>query len=108
MWSGSKIFFIQCLFVNIEWFYVFRTLHAFEPALLRKFFAIGFAKDSSRDMEFFEMTAPIAMGIDSALGSDFDRNCQEQRMGRASCRGKLCKRSSQTMKRLAAVCTCSH
>ena len=55
---------------KFDWFYVLRTLYAFEPALLRKFFAIGFAKDSSRDREFFEMTAPIAMGLDLALDSD--------------------------------------
>ena len=53
-----------------DWFYVLRTLRAVEPALLRKFFAIGFAKDPSRDRELFEMTAPVAMGIEPSLGSD--------------------------------------
>ena len=48
---------------------MFRTLYAVEPALLRKFFAIDFAKDSFRDRELFEMTAPIAMAMDSALSS---------------------------------------
>ena len=53
-----------------QWLYVLRTLHALEPALLRKFFDINFAKDSPSARGFFEMTAPIAMGIDPALGSD--------------------------------------
>ena len=64
MWSGSKTFFIRCLSAKIQWLYVLRTLHAFDPALLRKFFDISFAKDSPRARRLFEATAPIAMGID--------------------------------------------
>ena len=58
------------VFDKNQWFYVFCTLHELEPTLLRKFFDINLAKDSSRDREFFEMTAPIAMCIDSALSRD--------------------------------------
>ena len=55
---------------KLNWPYVLRTLHELEPALLRKFFDINFAKDSSRVGKFFEMTVPIAMGLDPVMGSD--------------------------------------
>ena len=52
-----------------QWFYVLRTLHALEPALLRSFFAIGFDKDSSSAKTLFERTAPAAMSLDTKLSS---------------------------------------
>ena len=52
-----------------EWLDVFRTLHALEPVLLRKFFDIGFSKYSSKAKTLFEMTPPGAMGMDPALDS---------------------------------------
>ena len=52
-----------------QWPYVLRTLHAVEPALLRKFFDINFAKHSPTARRLFEAAAPVAMGMDSALGS---------------------------------------
>ena len=56
-------------FRKIQWPNVLRTLHEIEPALLRKFFDINFAKDSSNAKKLFEMTAHAAMGLDAAMGS---------------------------------------
>ena len=92
---------------KFHWPYVLRTLHAFEPALLRKFFAIGFDKGSSSAKKLFQMTAPAAMGLDPAMGSDLTA-IANRTAGQSRLQRKACKRSSQTAKRLVAVCTCSH
>ena len=52
-----------------DWIAVFRFLHAVEPAFLHRFFEIHFAKGSSDDRELFNVTAPIAMGLDPALSN---------------------------------------
>ena len=46
--------------------YVLRALCAVEPALLRKFFEIGFPNDEVMD-EAFDRAAPVAMHIDPML-----------------------------------------
>ena len=57
-----------CRTLSSEYFaYVFRALCAVEPALLRRLFEVGFAKDSSTDKELFQAAAPVAMGIDPTL-----------------------------------------
>ena len=48
---------------------IFRIIYAVEPALLRKFFDIGFAKESDGDHKIFQRAAPVAMGVDSTLSS---------------------------------------
>ena len=54
---------------QFEYLYVLPILYAVEPALLRRFFDIGFAKDSYDDQEIFEKAAPVALGIDPTLSS---------------------------------------
>ena len=56
---------VYCL-CKSELFHVFRALCAIEPALLRKFFEIGFAKDSNMQ-EAFKRAAPVALRIDPML-----------------------------------------
>ena len=68
-----------------RWLYCFRFLHAVEPALLHRFFAIHFAKESSGDRRLFNETAPIAMGDRTGAEQCFDCNCQGEQLGRASC-----------------------
>ena len=107
MRSGSETFFILWHLGKSHWVYVLCTLHELEPVLLRKFFDINFAKDSSRDRKFFEMTAPIAMGLDSALGSALiavaNKNGWAEPVAEESVRKELA-----DTKRLVAMYTCSH
>ena len=49
--------------------YMFYILCAVEPALLRKFFDIGFTKDSDKDLAIFKWAAPVAMRMDPKLSS---------------------------------------
>ena len=52
-----------------QWLRVFHFLHAVEPVFLHRFFEIHFAKGSSDGRKLFKKTAPIAMGVDSALSN---------------------------------------
>ena len=50
-----------------KWFYVLNALHAAEPALLHKFFDIGFIQAPSCGEKMFGIVAPAAISIDPSL-----------------------------------------
>lgn len=61
----------------LAWRYVFRALHAAEPALLHRFFALGCAKNAFVSRRLFEASASLAMGVDPTLSGLLHAVAQE-------------------------------